>query len=80
MAADALTPCVARPWGGMILAMWNRQVLLFHEEKSPLPLSCQIKEIIYIVNTFFFMFSIAKRVNTHAYTLNFEEIVEHKNK
>ena len=32
MAADALPPCVATSSAAMILAVWNRPVLVFHQE------------------------------------------------
>ena len=39
MAADALTPCVARPSTAMLLTMHDKQVLGFHEEgfQQPVP-------------------------------------------
>ena len=32
MAADALAPCVAKSPAAMVLTMWDKRVLVFHEE------------------------------------------------
>ena len=41
MGSDALAPCVARTSAPMILTVWNRKVLVLHEEGFKLPVSCQ---------------------------------------
>ena len=57
MAADALVPCVAGPSAAMILAMWNRLVMVFQEEGFQLPLSFQSEGMVQIVNTLLFFLS-----------------------
>ena len=39
MTTDALAPCITRSSAATILAMWNRQVLVFHEGGFQLPVS-----------------------------------------
>ena len=51
MAADARLPCVAKPSAAIILARWNRLVMVFHEEGFQLPGSFQCEGMIQIVNT-----------------------------
>ena len=51
MAADARVPCVAKPSAAIILARWNRLVMVFHEEGFQLPGSFQCEGMIQIVNT-----------------------------
>ena len=47
MTADAVAPCVARASAAMILALWNRQVLILNKKGFQLPVSSQCGGMIF---------------------------------
>ena len=56
MAADSLAPCDAKSSAAMVLTMWDKRILVFHNEKFQALVSSQCSEMIENTNVFF-MFS-----------------------